>query len=67
MAKSKLFPRSGSVAFIQLNPIHKKGPQSFRNFYTLFHWAFCKFSKQLSFKNLFSTIQTITEAKEIAL
>ena len=29
MVKSKLSPRSGSVASRQLNSIHKKGPQSF--------------------------------------
>ena len=29
MVKSKLSPCSGTVALRQLNPIHKKGPESF--------------------------------------
>ena len=33
VVKSILSPRSGSIALRQLNPIHKKGPQSFKNFH----------------------------------
>ena len=33
VVKSILSPRSGSIALRQLNPFHKKGPQSFKNFH----------------------------------
>ena len=37
LLKSKLPPVSGSVVLSQLNPIHKKGPESF--------FFFCKLAK----------------------
>ena len=33
VVKSILSSRSGSIALRQLNPFHKKGPQSFKNFH----------------------------------